>query len=153
MSGTKALPKVFAQPLAVWERDGLAAALGKAGLATEDVGAEGLLFWRFLTADDVPAGFGGLEMHARDALMRSIVILPPLRRQHVGTAIVRSLEMEARVLGVHAIWLVTDSAALFFERLGYAAVAAHDVPEAVRASAQFRQLSGPAAIAMLKRLR
>jgi N-acetylglutamate synthase-like GNAT family acetyltransferase len=145
-------PKLFAQPLAPFERDGLAAALGRAGLPTEDVRDAGPLFWRFLTMDDMPTGFGGLELHGRDALLRSLVILPPLRRQHVGAAIVRLLETEARGHGARALWLATDSAGLFFERLGYSALPAHDVPRAIRESAQFRSVTGPAAIAMTKRL-
>ncbi len=153
MREAKAPPKLFPWPLVPSERDGLKAALGKAGLPAEDVEVEGPLFWRFQTEDDVPVGFGGLEMHGREALMRSVVILPPLRGQHIGAAIVRLIETEARVLGARAIWLVTERAALFFERLGYTAVAADDVPAAIRGSAQFRNVAPVRATAMVKRLR
>ena len=71
-------------PLAVWERDGLAAALAKAGLPTEDIQASGPLFWRFEN-DDVPVGFGGLEIFEDQALLRSVVTLPPVRNRGIGT--------------------------------------------------------------------
>jgi hypothetical protein len=72
-------------PLATFERDGLKAALRKAGLPCEDVEQSGTLFWRFDTEDDIPAGFAGLELHGPDALLRSVVTLPPRRRpRHRG---------------------------------------------------------------------
>ena len=55
--------RLLALPLAAWERDGLKAALVKAGLPADHVGDPRLLFWRFETHEDVPVGFGGLELH------------------------------------------------------------------------------------------
>jgi hypothetical protein len=46
--------RVIATPLAAWERDGLKAALVRAGLPADDVGEARLLFWRFETAEDIP---------------------------------------------------------------------------------------------------
>ena len=83
-------------PLAVWEREGLKAALVKAGLPADDVGDPSVLFWRFETFEDVPVGFGGLELYGEDALLRSVVTLPPLRQIGMGRAIVSALEVEAR---------------------------------------------------------
>ena len=59
--------RLLALPLAAWERDGLKAALVKAGLPADHVGDPRLLFWRFETHEDVPVGFGGLELHGTDA--------------------------------------------------------------------------------------
>ena len=72
-----AAPRLQRAPLAVWEREGLKAALVKAGLPADDVGDPALLFWRFETFEDVPVGFGGLELHGDDALLHSVVTLPP----------------------------------------------------------------------------
>jgi len=137
MPGTGGL---LATPLATWERDGLKAALVKAGLPAEDVTAAKSLFWRFETAADIPAGFGGLELHGGDALLRSVVTLPPLRRMGIGSAIVTTLEGEARALKCRSVYLVTTSEAGFFDRLGYAACARGDVPDAVRQSSHFSRL-------------
>jgi N-acetylglutamate synthase-like GNAT family acetyltransferase len=145
-------PKLNSQPLATWEREGLAAALHGAGLPIDDVKEAGPLFWRFETTNDVPVGFGGLELHGPDAVLRSVVTLPPLRRRGVGAALVAALEGEAAMLKVGAVWLATTDCALFFGRLGYAACQAEEVPEPVRASAPFAVVRGPAATAMVKRL-
>ena len=143
---------LIALPLAVWERDGLKAALTRAGLPADDILTPGLQFWRFSTQDDVPAGFGGIEVHGADALMRSVVTLPPLRARGIGQAIVRALEAEAVVMKCRAVWLLTTTAQEFFDRLGYAAVDRADVPGAIRATAQFSSLCPDSATVMVKRL-
>jgi GNAT superfamily N-acetyltransferase len=88
--------RLLATPLAAWERDGLKAALLKARLPADDVGDARVLFWRFETVEDIPVGFGGLEIHGSDALLRSLVTLPPLRQIGMGAAMVATLETEAR---------------------------------------------------------
>src|SRR5262245_19050210 len=96
-------PHLTAFPLATWERDGLKAALKKAKLPCDDVEAPDRLFWRFETDDLVPAGFGGLEICGEDALLRSVVTLPPVRTRGVGAAIVAILEVEAQTLGCRGL--------------------------------------------------
>ena len=136
-------------PLAVWERDGLAAALAKAGLPADDLQSPGLLFWRFEN-DDVPVGFGGLEIVGDQALLRSVVTLPPVRNRGIGTAIVTTLEAEARIRGCRAAWLVTDKAADFFRARGYRACERSEAPKAIREAAPF--VHPETAAAMMKSL-
>src|SRR5205823_2445601 len=88
-------------------------------------------------AQAIPVGFGGLEIFGSDALLRSLVTLPPLRQVGMGAAMVTVLETEARALKCRVIYLLTASDTRLFGRLGYAACARSDVPEAVRASRQF----------------
>src|SRR6266568_3242009 len=144
--------RLLATPLAAWERDGLKAALLKARLPADDVRDARVLFWRFETVEDIPVGFGGLEIHGSDALLRSLVTLPPLRQIGMGAAMVATLETEARALKCRAIYLLTASDANFFARLGYATCARSDVPQAVRSSQQFAELCPASAVAMVKRL-
>lgn len=142
---------LFALPLAVWERDGLKAALTKAGLVTDDVDAADHLFWRF-EIGDMPVGFGGLEMHGDLALLRSVVTLPPLRRRGIGRAMIEVLETEAVARGARAIYLLTADSAPFFARLGYAPCAREQVPPAIRATVQFASLCPQTAVVMTKDL-
>jgi predicted N-acetyltransferase YhbS len=135
--------RLLATPLAAWERDGLKAALLKARLPADDVGDARVLFWRFETVEDIPVGFGGLEIHGSEALLRQI---------GMGAAMVAMLETEARALNCYAIYLLTASDAKFFGRLGYGPCARSDVPEAVRGSRQFAELCAPTAAAMVKRI-
>jgi N-acetylglutamate synthase-like GNAT family acetyltransferase len=144
-------PIPVALPLAVWEREGLAAALIKAGLPAEDVTDPTALFWRF-EHEDGPVGFGGLDIHGDQALLRSVVTLPPVRNRGIGTAIVALLELEARVRGCRDVWLLTDTAVNFFDRLGYRKFERADVPAALQKTAQFVRLCPASATAMMKRL-
>jgi len=141
-------PRLAASPLAVWERDGLAAALAKAGLATDDLRDPGQLFWRFQT-DDNPVGFGGLEVYGDVALLHSVLTLPPLRRRGIGGAIVKALELEIPP-HCRAVYLMTERPA-FFEALSYAGVAPSKAPRAIRASRRFAARPPDAAL-MMKRI-
>jgi amino-acid N-acetyltransferase len=145
-------PKLTPIPLASWERGGVIAALRKAGLPADDVEEPGRLFWRFETADMVPVGFGGLEIHRPHALLRSIVTLPPLRHRSIGRAIVTELEAEARIAGCGTAWLLTTSTAEFFARLGYSQCKDGDVPEAIRTTRQYAVLCPSSATVMMKPL-
>src|SRR6202045_1992714 len=100
------MPKLIARPLRAGERGALAAALAKAKLPTADIEAPGRLFWRFETTDEVPVGFGGLEVHGDDALLRSLVTLPPVRGRGIGAAMVAALEFEARLHECRSLWLI-----------------------------------------------
>ncbi len=142
---------LFALPLATWERDGLKAALVRAGLPVDDVESEGPMFWRF-ERDDVPVGFAGIEIHGTDALLRSIVTLPPLRLRGVGAALVAIMETEARGRGASAIYLVARDGDSFFARLGYAPCPRDAVPPAIAATAPFARACPPPATAMVKRI-
>ena len=146
------VPRLRATPLAAFERDGLKAALRKAGLPTDGVDQPEHLFWRFETTDDVPVGFGGLEVHGRDALLRSVVTLPPLRRRGFGEAIIAAIEQEANLRGCRAIYLLTTSDADFFGRLGYAACRRDEAADAIRSTALFASLCPASAVAMVKRM-
>src|SRR6266480_5729152 len=144
--------RLIATPLAAWEREGVKAALIKTALPADDVDDPRVLLWRFETIEGTPVGFGGLEIFGRDALLRSLVTLPPLRQVGMGAAMVAMLETEARALKSHTIYLLTASGTDFFARFGYATCARSDVPQAVRSSRQFAELCPASAVAMVKRL-
>jgi N-acetylglutamate synthase-like GNAT family acetyltransferase len=145
-------PRVFAHPLKLGERGALSKALVKARLPVDDVEAPGPLFWRFETADSMPVGFGGLEIHGEDALLRSLLILPPLRSRGLGAALVAQLEIEAALHGCRAVWLLTEAASGFFDRLGYAKCDRAVVPQQIRETPQFAALCPASADVLVKRL-
>ena len=143
--------QVFAQPLATWERDGLKAALQRAGLPIDDIAQDGPLFWRF-ERDDVPAGFAGLEVHGKDALLRSLVTLPPVRLRGVGAAMVAKIETEAVARSANAIYLLTQDNTAFFAKLGYTACDRARVPSLIGATSPFAAPGAAAATVMTKQI-
>jgi N-acetylglutamate synthase-like GNAT family acetyltransferase len=145
-------PKLTAHPLRAGELGALLAVLARAQLPTADIEAPGRLFWRFETQDEVPVGFGGLELHGEDALLRSLVTLPPVRGRGIGTAMVAALEFEARLHGCANLWLITTDAADFFAQLGYARCERTVAPPAIRETAQFATLCPESADVLMKKL-
>ena len=143
--------QLFALPLAPWERGGVKAALIRAGLPADDVETPEVLVWRF-ERNDVPAGFGGLEVHGEVALLRSLVTLPPVRNRGIGAAMVEVIEVEAVARKVQALYLLTTDCVRFFTRLGYAPCQRDEIPAAIRATAQFASLCPATAVAMCKQL-
>ena len=143
-------PRLRASPLAVWERDGLKAALRRTALPIDGIDKPDCLFWRFERQDDIPIGFGGLAIDGPDAHLRSLVTLPPMRRQGYGTEMASMLELEARVRGCRAIYVVAPPASEFFSRLGYARCLYGEFPAAIGTSAEFAAQGASAAV-MVKR--
>src|SRR5262245_23902070 len=143
-------PRLVAHPLMVGERGPMAAALARAQLPTGDIDEPSRLFWRFDTVDDVPVGFGGLEICGDAALLHSIVTLPPVRDRGIGSAIVEALETEAALHLCRDCYLLTSEVG-FFERLGYASCDPVTMPKAIRDAKSFA--TRPASmLAMSKRL-
>jgi N-acetylglutamate synthase-like GNAT family acetyltransferase len=145
-------PKLITCPLLIGERSALAAALKNSKLPIEDIEAPGRLFWRFETVDNVSVGFGGLELYAGDALLRSIVALPPVRGKGFGSAIVAALEAEAELRSCRSLWLISTSAAEFFDRLGYVKCDRAAVPSAISTTTEFAALCPANADVLVKHL-
>ena len=96
-------------------------------------------------------GFGGLEIHDEDALLRSVLTLPPLRKRGIGTRIVALLESEALLRHARAVWVLTKAASSFFDRLGFAKCHRAVVPATIRAAREFASLCSEDADVMVKR--
>jgi amino-acid N-acetyltransferase len=97
-------------------------------------------------------GIGALEHFGDTALLRSLAVQPQWRGSGVGRLLVAELERRARGAGVSELILLTLTAADFFQRLGYGAKDRARVPDAVRASAEFRSLCPATAICLAKTL-
>ena len=105
----------------------------------------------FLVADtgDGLAGAVGLERYGSDALLRSAVVRPGDQGSGIGAALVRALLDRARDGGLREIYLLTTTAERWFPRFGFRPVGRDQVPEAVRASVEFREAC-PASAAVMR---
>lgn len=131
--------------------DGLRAALSGAGLPVDDLTDAGRSFYRF-SRDRETVGFGGLELHGEVALLRSIVVLPDQRGFGFGHAITLSLLDQAHMKGADAAYLLTDTAASFFEALGFRSIAREDAPAAILTTRQAASLCPASAALMVRSL-
>jgi N-acetylglutamate synthase-like GNAT family acetyltransferase len=122
-------------------------ALQAARLPTDDLNESGRAFFR-LTDQGKTVGFGGLEQYGEDALLRSVVVLPPQRGKGYGEAMTQRLLDQAAADGVRTAYLLTESAAAFFEHLGFARVDRATAPAAILQTRQAASLC-PASAALL----
>lgn len=128
------------------------ALLEAAGLPIADL-SPGLLE-RFLVAraDGVVVGAVGLELFGQYGLLRSLVVHPAQRGFGLGAAMVAQLERLARAAGGEELYLLTTSAAPFFQARGYRPLDRSQVPSPVAPSAEFRGLCPSSAVCLCKRL-
>jgi len=94
----------------------------------------------------------GLERYGDAALLRSAVVEAGERGAGLGAALIERLLDAARASGVRQVYLLTTTAERYFPRFGFAPVARDQVPDAVRASIEFREACPASAVAMRKAL-
>ncbi len=132
------------------ELDGLAEALTANRLHTDDLDGPDKYFFAFDDSEGVRVGFGGVEIHGGDGLLRSVVALPEARGRGHGTAIVAWLARHAASRGVRRLYLLTTGAAGFFERCGFTRVDRQAVPAAIARTEQVSALCPPSADCMVR---
>lgn len=122
-------------------------ALTAAALPTDDLTEDGRHFFRIARGTDT-LGFGGYELHDGDALLRSLVILPDHRGKGLGDLATRLLLESAHSAGARRAYLLTTSAASFFERLGFEKIDRSAAPTAILQTRQATSVC-PASAALL----
>jgi N-acetylglutamate synthase-like GNAT family acetyltransferase len=95
-----------------------------------------------------PVGVGGVEVYSGDGLLRSVAVIPEWRGRAVGRAVVEDRVAWSRARGLGALYLLTETAPGFFERLGFERVGREAFPEAVRKSKEFSEVCPDTAVAM-----
>lgn len=90
----------------------------------------------------------GVEIFGKIALLRSVAVAPAQRGSGLGAEIVRTAIAHALTQGATGIWLITDSAASYFEKHGFRAVERSAAPPAIAGTAQFAGLCPSSAVVM-----
>ena len=103
-------------------------------------------------AGDRIVGCAAIEPYGSAGLLRSVAVAPELRGSGVGTQLVTAAEGLAADLGINEIYLLTETAAIWFPRLGYAPIDRSAVPAAVTTSVEFVTACAVTAVAMARRL-
>lgn len=128
----------------------LLSSLRAAGLPTDDLCEPGRTFFAYRTPAGDLIGYGGYEALGENALLRSIVVLPEWRAKALGRNLVALLQRRAFDEGARRAWVLTSSAAPFFEKVGFKPVSRGDAPATVVATRQASSLC-PADAALLAR--
>ena len=96
-------------------------------------------------------GVAGLELCGDcDALLRSVAVADAWRSRGVGRALVTCLLADAESCGLRALYLLTTTAERYFPSFGFREVSRADVPDDVRATAEFRSACPASAVVMAR---
>lgn len=123
--------------------------LSAAELPTDDVRSNPECFY-LAAADGERIGVGGIEQYESVGLLRSVVVDPECRGEGYGAALTATLESRARASGIETLYLLTTTAAEFFDSRGYERIERADAPEAIRETTQFSELCPESAVCMRK---
>ena len=134
------MPALELRPADREECDAIAKLLPAAELPVEDLDAAMLDAFVVATDGGELVGVAGLEVYGSNSLLRSLAVDRKHRSEGLGTRLVDAMETEARSRGVTALYLLTTTAARFFERLGYTAHERAAVPPSIAATAEFSSL-------------
>lgn len=93
-------------------------------------------------------GCAGIERYGDIGLLRSVAVAPWLQQQGIGTRLLATLLEEARRRGLRRLFLLTTTAAGYFERLGFERVERAALPAALQASVELRGACPASATAM-----
>lgn len=134
------MPEIELKPAQPAQFDAIARLLRAAGLPVEDLDVAMLDAFVVATEGEVCVGVAGLEIYESYALLRSLAVEPRHRSRGLGAQLVDTVETEAQARGVTALYLLTTTAATFFERVGYTAHDRAAVPPAIAATTEFSSL-------------
>ena len=105
-------------------------------LPIEDIGECAEIFCGIFDGARLVAA-GGLEPAGNFGLLRSVVVQSEYRDQGLARAIVEFLLEQAQLQGREAVYLLTETAAGYFENLGFSRVERAQVPADIAQTRQF----------------
>lgn len=125
--------------------------LAEEHLPTTDLSAQ---LDNFFVATDNNKVIGaiGLEKYNDCGLLRSMVVIKAYRNQYIAASLVREIETLAKDSGIICMYLLTETAAAYFENKGYEKISRLDAPETIKASSEFSSVCPVSATVMKKQL-
>ena len=96
------------------------------------------------------AGVVGLELFGEAALLRSLVVTSERMGCGIGKNLVNAAEALAAELKVRSIYLLTTTAADFFEVRGFRRISREQAPPEIQATREFASLCPSTAVLMVK---
>jgi amino-acid N-acetyltransferase len=101
---------------------------------------------------DAVVGAAAVEVFGEAGLLRSVVVESSHRGTGVGLALVNGAEAVARAAGVRELYLLTETAAAWFPRLGYQPVDRETARAVVGQSIEFSLSCAETGVALRRRL-
>jgi amino-acid N-acetyltransferase len=99
------------------------------------------------SGDEIVAAIG-IERYGDDGLLRSAVVAESERGGGLGSRLAQDRIEWCRHQSMRSVYLLTTTAAPFFERMGFARVDRNQVPAEVRAAPEFASICPTSAVVM-----
>lgn len=117
-------------------------------LPTEDIDIERGHFFVYFANENL-VGAAALEKYGSVALLRSVCVSESSRKTGVGSYLVADMQALARnLLHANELYLLTETASVFFQRHGFVQVARADVPFEIKTSIEFANVCPTSATVM-----
>jgi amino-acid N-acetyltransferase len=114
--------------------------LESCALPTTDISASSPVQFFGLRSQSFLVAIVGLELYPPVGLLRSLAVAPSFRGHGFARALVEFAEAFSASHGVNTLFLLTTTAAPFFQALGYAPASRNTAPAAIQATSQFAGL-------------
>ncbi|WP_419700484.1 arsenic resistance N-acetyltransferase ArsN2 [Mucilaginibacter sp. NFX135] len=98
-------------------------------------------------------GVAGLEVYGNFGLLRSLAVHPEFRNSGIAQQLLQRITEESRSKGLVALYLLTETAADYFDRKGFLRITRDEVPPVVQQSSEFSHVCPVSAIVMKKILK
>jgi amino-acid N-acetyltransferase len=140
------------QPAAPRHLDGIRQLLSASSLPDEDLTPAHLEHFFVAEEGETLVGVVGMERYGDVALLRSLAVSAPHRGEGVGRRLTDAIEQHARREGVHELYLLTTTAAGYFEQRGYRRIEREGMPRAIQTTEEAARLCPSSATCMRKRV-
>lgn len=124
--------------------------LRKVHLPVQDI-SDAIQFF-YYEEDERIIACAGLETHGSCGLLRSVAVAPERKNKGLGKMMVTTIIDYAKQKKIKDLFLLTTTAPLFFEKLGFTCVERTNVPEAIKHSTEFSSICPNSAIVMRKKV-
>jgi amino-acid N-acetyltransferase len=121
-------------------------------LPYQDLTPEHLKHFIVLSQTARVLGAVGMEPDGKQALLRSLAVEPSMHSRGLGGRLLELIESRAREEGIENLYLLTTSAAGFFNLFGYQKIERSDVPRSLQEKPQFTSLCPASAVPLFKQM-
>lgn len=106
-------------------------------LPADDLKLDSSCLLMYYNGDDKLMGTGALEFYNQHALLRSLAVSPEVRGQQLGKQMVYDLLEQAAAAGCEEVYLLTETAPIFFKKFGFVEWKRDQVPVTIQSSSEF----------------
>jgi len=126
--------------------------LKAADLPYADVNDNPAARFYLLQEAEQPVALAGLELHGKEALLRSLVVVPAQRGRGLANQLLDFVRSQAQAGGATHLYLLTVGAADYFRRLGFQELPRQQAPAGIQATREFTQLCPEHAVLLRQQL-